>query len=123
MAKIEKFEDIDAWKEARKLTNMIYKVSEEAQFAQDFSLKNQVRSASVSVMSNIAEGFDRQTNKEFIQFFVIARSSTSEVKSHLYVALDRQYIDHEVFSKLYQQATKVTSLIDGFIRYLKKPRT
>ena len=123
MAKIERFEDIDAWKEARKLVNMIYDASDEGLFSKDFSLKNQIRSASVSIMSNIAEGFDRGTNREFIQFLVIARASTSEVKSHLYVALDQKYINHEKFDEIYQQATKVISLIDGFIRYLKKPGT
>jgi four helix bundle protein len=123
MGKIERFEDIEAWKEARKLVNMIYDISEEGQFSQDFSLKNQIRSASVSIMSNIAEGFDRGTNKEFIQFLVVARASSSEAKSQLYVALDRRYIAHQKFDEIYQQANKVISLIDGFIRYLKKPRT
>ena len=102
---------------------MIYEVSEEGQFSKNFSLKNQIRSASVSVMSNIAEGFDRETNREFIQFLIIARASTSEVKSHLYVALDRKYMDHDKFKELYKQANKVINLIDGFIRYLRKPRT
>jgi len=74
-------------------------------------------------MSNISEGFDRGTNREFVQFLVIARASASEVKSQLYVALDRKYIDHSKFEGIYHQATAVISLIDGFIRYLKKPRT
>jgi len=121
--KIERFEDIEAWKEARKLVNMIYNISEEGQFSKDFSLRNQIRSASVSIMSNISEGFDRGTNRELIQFLVIARASASEVKSQLYVALDRKYINAEGFQEIYDQATRVISLIDGFIRYLKKPRT
>lgn len=121
--KIERFEDIEAWKEARNLVNMIYDVSNEGLFSKDFSLRNQTRGASVSVMSNIAEGFDRGTNREFIHFLIVARASASEVKSQLYVALDRNYIDQNKFDKVYQQATKVISLIDGFIRYLKKPRT
>ena len=121
--KIERFEDIEAWKEARNLVNMIYNVSNEGLFSKDFSLRNQTRAASVSVMSNIAEGFDRGTNREFIQFLIVARASTSEVKSQLYVALDQNYIHQNKFDKVYQQATKVISLIDGFIRYLKKPRT
>ena len=121
--KIERFEDIEAWKEARNLVNMIYDISNEGQFSKDFSLRNQIRGASVSVMSNIAEGFDRGTNREFIQFLIVARASASEVKSQLYVALDRNYIHQSNFDKVYQQATKVISLIDGFIRYLKKPRT
>ena len=121
--RIERFEDIDAWKETRKLVNIVYALSNEGEFSKDFGLKNQFRSASVSIMSNIAEGFDRGTNREFIQFLVIARASTSEVKSHLYVALDRKYVNQEKFEETYNQATKVTSLVDGFIRYLKKPRT
>ena len=121
--KIERFEDIEAWKEARKLVNMIYNISEEGQFSKDFSLRNQIRSASVSIMSNISEGFDRGTNRELIQFLVIARASASGVKSQLYVALDRKYINAEGFQEIYDQATRIISLIDGFIRYLKKPRT
>lgn len=121
--KIERFEDIEAWKEARKLVGMIYDILDEGRFSKGFSLRNQIRSAFISTMSNIAEGFDRETNREFIQFLIIARASTSEVKSHLYVALDQKYINHEKFGEIYQQATKVISLIDGFIRYLRKPRT
>jgi four helix bundle protein len=123
MAKIERFEDIEAWKEARKLVNMIYDISSEGEFLKDFNLKNQIRNAAVSIMSNISEGFDRGTNKEFIQFLVVARASASEVKSQLYVALDRKYIDHANFEGIYHQATAVISLINGFIRYLRKPRT
>jgi len=121
--RIERFEDIEAWKEARKLVNMIYDISDEEKLSRDFGLKNQIRNASVSVMSNIAEGFDRETNREFIQFLIVARASASEVKSQLYVGLDRQYIEQSKFDELYQQANKVVSLIDGFIRYLRKPRT
>ena len=121
--KIERFEDIEAWKEARNLVNMIYDISNEGLFSKDFSLRNQIRGASVSVMSNIAEGFDRGTNREFTQFLIVTRAPASEVKSQLYVALDRNYIHQNKFDKVYQQATKVISLIDGFIRYLKKPRT
>jgi four helix bundle protein len=121
--KIERFEDIDAWKESRKLVNKIYDISNNGQFYKDFALRNQIRSASVSIMANIAEGFDRGTNKEFIQFLTIARASTSEVKSHLYVALDREYIDNSKFEGIYDQTNTAINLIDGFIRYLKKPRT
>ena len=121
--RIERFEEIDAWKKARKLVNMVYDISDDGLFSRNTSLKNQIRSASVSIMSNVSEGFDRGTNKEFVQFLIIARASTSEVKSHLYVALDRKYTGPEKFQEIYDQATKVTSLIDGFIRYLKKHRT
>jgi four helix bundle protein len=120
--KIEKFEDIEAWKEARKLVNAVYDVSEKGEFSRDFSLKNQIRSASVSIMSNISEGFDRGSDREFIKFLVIARASASEVKSQLYVALDRGYIKDSEFRVIYDKVTGVIGLINGFIRYLKKPR-
>lgn len=120
--KIERFEDVDAWKDARKLVNMNYDISDKACFSKDFSLKNQIRSASVSIMSNIAEGFDRSSDREFTQFLVIARASASEVKSQLYVALDRGYIERSDFKVIYEQANSVINLINGFIRYLKKPR-
>ena len=119
---IQRFEDIEAWKEARGLVNLIYNISEKREFAKDFSLKNQIRSASVSIMSNIAEGFDRSSDREFIQFLVIARASSSEVKSQLHIALDREYIDHGDFEAISGQANSVISLINGFIRYLRKPR-
>jgi four helix bundle protein len=122
MGKIEKFEDIESWKEARKLVNMIYEVSEEGTFAKDFSLKDQIRRASVSIMSNVSEGFGRGTNRELVQFLVVVRASAFEVQSQLYVALDRKYIDSNKFEAIYNQATSVVSLIDGFIRYLRKPR-
>ncbi len=120
--KIERFEDIDAWKDARKLVNMIYDISDKEDFSKDFSLKNQIRSASVSIMSNRAEGFDRGSDREFTQFLVIARASASEVKSQLYVAMDRGYIERGDFKTIYEQANSVINLINGFIRYLRKPR-
>ncbi|MFO7772799.1 MAG: four helix bundle protein [Dehalococcoidia bacterium] len=121
--RIERFEDIEAWKEARKLVNMIYDISDEEKFSRDFGLKNQIRDASVSVMSNIVEGFDRGTNREFIQFLIVGRASASEVRSQLYVALDRKYITSDKFHEICDQISKLISLIDGFIRYLRKPRT
>ncbi|MEA2084022.1 MAG: four helix bundle protein [Thermodesulfobacteriota bacterium] len=88
MAKIGKFEDIEAWKKARELTKEIYVISNEGPFARDFGLRDQVRRAAVSVMSNIAEGFDRGGNRELIQFLYIAKGSAAEVQAQLYVALD-----------------------------------
>ena len=119
---IDRFQDIEAWKEARKLVNAIYDVSDREPLSKDFSLRNQIRGASVSIMSNIAEGFDRNSDKEFIQFLVIARASASEVKSQLYVALDRGYIERGDFKAISEQTNSVTNLINGFIRYLRKPR-
>ena len=117
--KIERFEEIQAWQEARKLTKKIYDLTNQLPFRRDVKLCGQIRDASVSIMGNIAEGFDRQSKKEFIRFLDIASSSGSEVQSHLYVALDQKYISDENFQETYNQARKTKSLINGFIAYLK----
>ena len=114
--KIEKFEDIDAWKESRLLVKEIYSYFKNIK---DYSFKDQIQRASLSIMSNISEGFDRGSNKEFIQFLVIARGSVSEVKSLTYASLDVGYIDQDVLKKIHQRCLKLTNLINGFIRYLK----
>ena len=120
MDKIERFEDIKAWQKARSLVREIYQMTGEGKFAKDFSLRDQIRRAAVSVISNIAEGFSRQTDKEFTQFLYIAKGSVSEVQSQLYIALDLYYVSQEEFDSLYKQADEVGRLIFGFIRYLKK---
>lgn len=120
MAGIEKFEDIKAWQEARRLLNSIYQITNGDKFSKDWELKDQIRRSALSVMSNIAEGFDRGSDREFIQFLRIATGSCSELKSQLYAALDQKYITSELFSEIYQKATEVMNLINGFIRYLKK---
>lgn len=117
--RIERFEDIDAWKEARNLNKMVYQISTRDPFKRDFALTSQIQRASISVMANVAEGFDRQSNKEFIHYLHIASSSASEIQSHLYAALDLAYIRKEEFRNLYEQAKKVKKLINGFIAYLK----
>ena len=117
--KIEKFEDIEAWQVGRKLTRKIYEAARVERFARDFGLRDQVQRAAVSIMANIAEGFDSQSNKSFIQFLGYALRSATEVQSHLYVALDQRYVSREVFDDLYQQAVKVKSIIHGFMRYLR----
>lgn len=119
---IEKFEDIDAWKRARVLANDIFGVTSQGGFAKDFSLSDQIRRAVVSVMANIAEGFGGQSNKEFIQFLNYAHRSALEVQSHLYVALDRGYIEQEQFNNIYEKTLTTKKLINGFIRYLKKEK-
>jgi len=117
--KIERFEEIQGWQEARKLTKKIYDLTNQLPFRRDVKLCGQIRDASVSIMGNIAEGFDRQSKKEFIRFLDIASSSGSEVQSHMYVALDQKYISDENFQETYTQARKTKSLINGFIAYLK----
>jgi four helix bundle protein len=120
--RIEKFEEIDAWKEARNLNKIIYQISKRDPFKTDFGLTSQIQRASISVMANIAEGFDRQSNKEFIQYLYIASASASEIQSHLYAALDLAYIKEEEFKKLYEQTNKVKKLINGFTAYLKRKK-
>lgn len=120
--KIERFEDIKAWREARKLVNMVYNATDGKGFNKDYGLSNQIQRASVSIMANIAEGFDRKSKKEFINFLKYACSSSSEVKSHLYVALDREYINKENFREIYNRASLVSSLINGFMKYLRSGR-
>ena len=120
---IERFEDTKAWQEARNLVKMVYEaILENKKFSQDFGLRNQIQRAAVSVMSNIAEGFGRQSDRELIQFLTISRGSVSELQSQLYIALDLNYIDSVKFNRLYQKSSDVAKLINGFIRYLRKTR-
>jgi len=119
MAKIERFEDIEAWQKARALTKEIYQASSDGAFARDFGLRDQMRRSSVSTMSNIAEGFERDGTKEFVQFLSVAKGSSGELKSQLYVALDVGYITQEQFDRLYAIADETSWKIGGFLRYLK----
>jgi four helix bundle protein len=116
---IKRFEDIQAWQEARELTRMVYAVSTRGTFARDYRLRDQIQGSAISVMSNIAEGFDARTDAEFIRFLGYARRSATELQSQLYTALDQKYITQEEFDRIYAQATKTKSLIGGFIRYLE----
>ncbi len=119
MAKIERFEDIDAWQKGRELTKIIYKITAQGDIAKDFALKDQLRRASVSIMANIAEGFEREGNKEFRQFLAMAKGSVGELKSHLYVALDAGTMTEQDFNQLMALADETSRLIAGFLRYLK----
>ena len=119
MTAIKQFEDIQAWQEARELTRMVYRVSTRGAFAKDYRLRDQIQGSAISVMSNIAEGFDTRTDAEFIRFLGYARRSATELQSQLYIALDQNYITQEEFDQIYAQATKTKSLIGGFIRYLE----
>ncbi len=120
MAKIERFEDIEAWQKARELTREIYRVTNQGAFAKDFGLRDQIRRASVSIMSNIAEGFGRGGNREFVQFLSMAKGSVSEVQAQLYVAVDAGYLTKDQFDQLYSLSQSTGNLIGGFIRYLTK---
>jgi four helix bundle protein len=118
--KIKKFEEIDSWKKARKLTNEVYEVTQTGGFARDFGLKDQIRRAAVSVLSNIAEGFERSGDKEFLHFLAIAKGSCGELRAQLYVALDQGYVPSETFERLSKNANDVGQLLSGFMRYLKE---
>jgi four helix bundle protein len=120
--KITRFEDLDAWKEGRKLVNKIYGLSSGQKFSKDFSLKDQIRRAVISITSNIAEGFDAQSNAEFVRFLAYGRRSSSEVKNQLYIALDQKYITQEQFEEAYELASTVSKIIFGLIRYLRRAR-
>jgi len=119
MAVIKRFEDIEAWQKARILTREIYRVSAQGEFARDFGLRDQIRRAGVSSMSNIAEGFEREGNREFIQFLSVAKGSTAEIKSQLYVALDAAFITQPQFDHIYHLADDAGNLMGGFMRYLR----
>jgi len=119
MAKIERFEDIEAWKAAREIAQQVYRLTRSGDFARDFGLRDQVQCAAVSIMANIAEGFDSGSNKEFIRFLSYALRSATEVQSHLYVALDEGYLDQEKFDMLFALTTKRKNLVSGFSRYLR----
>jgi len=118
--KIKRFEELECWQEARKLTMNIYKYIKRPDFAKDFRLSGQISGASISIMNNISEGFDSRSNNEFVRFLTYSRRSCSEVQNCLYIALDQNYILKKEFSSTYKHCEKVRKIIDGLIRYLKK---
>src|SRR5256885_14651427 len=115
MNKIERFEDIVAWQKARVLTKNIYAAARAGQFVRDFGLKDQIQRAAVSIMSNIAEGFERGGNQEFIQYLATSKGSCGEVRSQLYVALDQGYIDEQLFGELYRSAEVISKMLSAFM--------
>jgi four helix bundle protein len=117
--KIEKFEDIESWKKAREFTKRIYAITQRTPFNKDFGLKDQIQRASVSIMANIAEGFDSGSKRNFIVFLNYAYRSASEAQSLLYVAIDLKYITDQEFHENSSQLQTIKSLIGGFIKYLK----
>ena len=117
--KITRFEDIESWKEARELTKAVYSLTNRPKFSRNFGLRDQIQRASVSIMSNIAEGFDAGSNKAFVSFLHYSYRSASEVQSLLYVALDSEYMNQEDFRHFFDRTTKTKGLIGGFISYLK----
>jgi len=116
---ITRFEDIHAWQAARELCKCVYRLTRNEQFSKDFGLLDQARRAAVSIMANIAEGFDSRSNSEFIQFLYYALRSASELQSHFYVALDQTYVAESQFAEVYGEASKAKGMIFRFIEYLR----
>ena len=121
--KVEKFEDLIAWQKARKLTGRIYKTTDQGDFAHDYGLKDQIRRAAVSTMSNIAEGFERGGAAEFHRFLVMAKGSCAELRNQLYIALDAAYISSDTFDSLMREAIEVGRIIGGLRASVQRRRT
>jgi len=119
MPTITRFEEIKAWQTARELTKLIYSFTDETKFSSDFGLKDQIRRASVSIMSNISEGFESQTQAQFIRYLGIAKASAGEVRSQLYVSRDLDYITQEQFTKAFAMGEKAARQTARFIAYLE----
>ena len=123
MGTITRFEDIEAWQRARELTKMMYQLTSKGEWAKDFGLRDQIRRAAVSAMSNVAEGFERRGNVEFLRFLNMAKASAGEVRSQLYVALDLGYVDRNEFADAFKLAERTSSMIAAFMGYLKNGAT
>lgn len=113
---VERFEDLIAWQKSRELANMIYRLTNDGGFAKDFGFRDQIRRAAVSVMSNIAEGFERGSRADFHRFLVIAKASCGEVRSQLYLAKDIGYMDEKEFQQAMALADEVSKIIGGLRR-------
>ncbi|MBC8487086.1 MAG: four helix bundle protein [Bacteroidetes bacterium] len=118
--RIERFEDIEAWQLARELTQRVYALTNKDPFCRDFGLRGQIQNAAGSSMHNIAEGYDSESNPEFVRFLRYAKRSCTEVQSELYVALDQKYIIKDDFQDVYDRASRTRAAIRGFIKYLLK---
>ena len=123
MPTFHRFEDIEAWQKARELTRELYAISDHGPFSKDFVLRDQIRRASVSIMANIAEGFERDGTAEFVQFLAIAKGSAAEVRSHAYVALDQRYIAQKDFDRLTAVTTELGRRIVALMNYLRRSGT
>ncbi len=119
MSTLERFEDIEGWRKARELVGLVYPLTRRGAFARDFALRDQLLRALISVPGNIAEGFEREGNKEFINFLTIAKASLAEARTYLYLAADQNYITKHEFEQIAGLATDTAKLIGGFIRYLQ----
>jgi four helix bundle protein len=119
MSKVDRFEDLDVWKNARKLSNLIYRITQNEKFSRDYGLKDQIRRASVSVVSNISEGFESQTQSTFIDYLGRAKASAGEVRAQLYLASDFEYIAKNEFDEAFDLALVCAKQLTRFIQYLR----
>ena len=119
MVAITRFEDIEAWQQARQLTRDAYGITSAGDCARDYGFRDQLRRSAVSIMSNIAEGFERGGNKEFIQFLSLAKGSCGELRSQLYIALDQGYISRQQFDEMSLKTTSIARMVSGLMKYLK----
>lgn len=122
MGEIKRFEDLEVWQEARIIVQHVYRATSDRDYSRDLSLRDQVRRAAVSMMANIAEGFSRRSNREFVQYLFIAKASAAEVQSHLYVALDQGYVSQEQFQRLYERIDRYARQVSALITYLLSRR-
>jgi four helix bundle protein len=120
MAGFKKLEDIMAWQKARQATKLVYQITSNGDFSRDFGLRDQIRRASVSIMANIAEGYGRRSDKEFSNFLNIAHGSIAETQSHLYVALDLNYLPQNDFGKIYSLLDEVSKMVMSLTQHLRK---
>jgi four helix bundle protein len=119
MGKIERFEDLEVWQAGMNLCLTIYELTNSTEFSKDFALRDQVRKSAISVPSNIAEGFERDSNRQFLYFLVIAKASCGELRTQLYIAKTQHYITTELYNSLFEQCISVSKQLKGFINYLK----
>jgi four helix bundle protein len=120
VAKIERFEDVKGWKKGRELCRLVYDVTNKAPFSRDYGLRDQIRRTAVSILSNIAEGFESQNDRTFVRYLYIAKASSGEVRAQAYVALDQDYITQEIFNQIYALSSETSRLIASFIAYLEQ---
>ena len=122
MGKFSSFEEINSWQKSRIYNKKIYQITESSNFKKDFDFVRQIIRASISISSNIAEGFERNTDKEFIYFLYVAKLSAGEVRSQIYLAFDLEYITKQEFEELLESVTEISKLLSGFIKYLESSR-
>ncbi len=120
MSTVERFEDLEVWQLAKSVANEIYDLTSVGKFSHDYVLRDQIRRAVVSIFSNIAEGFERNGNKEFVQFLSIAKASCGEVRAQLIFAKDREYITEQQFHLILKNLFSLSNQIAGFLKYLKQ---